>query len=307
MKKIILTILIFIFLTGCTNNYNDINNLAIINEIAIDYNNSYEIYIKVLSTNQKNEDKIYKETGKSLNECFSSLNNKLTKKLYLAHLDLLILSNNLEKKQYKEIIEFFLNQETSRNNFNTVVVNKINKKFLTINSYDIENLLNLSIKTNGIAKVKTFDNLIKDILNYNLSYIPYINTDNNEIEGLKVIYDDNKILNINDSISVNFIFNLIDNITLLIDNNAYKIEQCNTINIIDENTLNIKVSCIYEGTKKDKEKIENYLNNIINNFIKNNNKNYFYYLENKFNLNNSKIKSTTEISLMKESSGDYFV
>ena len=87
MKKIIL-FLIIIILTGCTY-YEDINNLAIIEEIAIDYDNSYKLYTKVLSNNKEKDDKIYLEECNKLNECFNNLNTKLTKKLYLTHLDLL--------------------------------------------------------------------------------------------------------------------------------------------------------------------------------------------------------------------------
>lgn len=306
MKKLLFILVLFLF-CGCTN-YNDINSLAIINEIAIDYNNKYDIYVKVLSSNQQSEDKIYLESCTTLDECFSTLNNKLTKKLYLAHLDLLVLSDNLKENNYKDIISFFLEEESSRNTFKTIIVNKINEGFLKISSQDIENLLDLSITTNGLANSKTFDNIIKDILNYRLSYIPYINVDSEEIEGLKSIYEENKVLDKDSSIAVNFIFNLIDEITLLIDDKSYKLEDCNTTNIIDKNKITIKISCSFKGSNDDKNIINNYLNKIVTNHLNDNSNNYFYYLQDKYGKDGQLIiEKDINISLIKESSGDYFV
>ena len=57
MKKIYLIILV-ILLTGCTN-YNDISNIAVVSSIGISVNgNNYNVYVKVLSSNQENEENI---------------------------------------------------------------------------------------------------------------------------------------------------------------------------------------------------------------------------------------------------------
>ena len=306
MKRILIVLVSFLLLTGC-NNYNDINNLAIINEIAIKYDKEYEIYIKVLANNQNNENKIYKEKGLSIEDCFNNLNNKLTKKLYLTHLDLLILDNNLTKKEYKEVINYFLNEETSRNNFRTIITNNITKDFLKIDSKDIINQVDLSIKSTGIVKNKQFEEIIKNILNYKLDYIPYIDSNTKEIEGYQQVYEENKKLSKEESLAVNFIFNNIENITLLINNKTYKIENCKTNLIPKNNKINIELSCNYQGKEKGKEIIYNYLNQIIQSFITNNNLNYFNYLNNKFNIKNELgIITNINISLIETDSGDNF-
>jgi len=287
MKKIIILIFL-ILLTGC-NNYNDIGSIAVISTIAIDKNNGlYNIKINVLSSNQKNEENIYSESCININECFNNLNNKLMKRLYLTHLDLLILGNNFIKEDYDNIMNFFLTQKTSRNAFTTITVDKIDEKLLKYDSKDINNILDFSI--NGLAKKVTFDEIIKNILNYKLSYIPYIeNKEELELKGYKVIYDENKLLNKEESIAVNLIQNNIKSINILLDKNNYKLENCNTTNIINNN-ININLNCDYIGKKENKDKLNNYLKNIILNYINNNSSNYFDYLIYKFDKNKSNKK-----------------
>lgn len=307
MKKIFLIISV-LFLTGCSYYYNDINNLAIINEIAIDHEDNYKVYIKVLSNNQENENKIYFEEGKSLNECFTNLNNKLTKKLYLTHLDLLVLSNNIKKKEINEIIKFFFNESSSRNIFDTIIVNKITENFLKIDSTDINNLVDLSAKTNGIAIKKTFDNMIKDILNYNLSYITYIDSNLQEVKGIKEIYNSDTILSKEESIAINIILNNLTNFTTLINDNSYKLENLNTFIKVTKKEIKIDVNLTISGNEFEKKIVENYLKKLLNNFIKENNTNYFDYLKEKYNIsNNVKFDLNIKINLINNSSGDYFV
>jgi len=301
MKKIIL-FLIIILLTGCTY-YEDINNLAIIEEIAIDYNNDYKIYTKVLSNNQEDDYKIYIEECNILTECFNNLNNKLTKKLYLTHLDLLILSDNLKEKNYNDIMNYFLSELSSRNTFSTIITDKIDNELINTKSKEIKNLLDLSIKSIGVVRNVTFDNIVKDILNYKIAYIPFIA--NNEIQGYKTIYDEDKLLSENESIIVNFMLNEINNVTLLINNKSKKLENCETLYNNKENKLLIKLSCNYQG--EEKEEIINYLSNSFNDFFKNNSLNYLYYLKEKYDIKGKlEIIYDININLIKIESGDYF-
>ena len=282
MKKIIFLILLTL-LTGCTN-YNDISNIAVVSTITIDkIDEQYDIKIKVLSSNQKNEENIYNETCPSINECFDKLNNQLTKRLYLTHLDLLVLDNSLNKDDYNNIMNFFLSQKTSRNSFTTVITDNINEKIFDYDTKDINNMLDLSITTTGLVNKVTFDEIIKNILNYKLSYIPYLeNKDNLEIKGYKSIYEDNKILTEKESLAINLIQNNIKETTILLNDETYKLEGCTTLNSVDNNIININLTCNYKGKKEDKEKLTNYIKTILLDFIYNNKDNYFDYLIYKF-------------------------
>lgn len=280
MKKLIL-LFIALLLCGCENYYNDIGNIAVVSMIAIDYKeNNYTSYIKVLSSNKENEEMLYEENCSNLNECFDNLNTKLTKRLYLTHMDLLVLSNNLNKENYNHILNFFMEQKTSRNSFATIIVDKIDSTILNSDTSDINNMLELSQTTNIISSKTTLSDIIKDILNFQISYIPYIETKEKiAIKGYKTIYDENKILTKNESIALNIIKNKIENFTIIIDKELYKLEECNTINKIDNNSIKINLYCKYHGNNKNEtNKIETYLYNIIKSFIENNNENYFYYL-----------------------------
>lgn len=301
MKKIFLLLMI-LTLTGCSY-YNDINNLAIVNEIAIEYSDKYNIYIKVISSNQENESKIYNESCNKIIECFSNLNNKLTKKIYLTHLDLLILDKNINNENINEIINYFLNNQSSRNTFRTIMINGINTDLLNTDSIDLINLLDLSNKSNGIVSNITFDEMIKDILNYQISYLPYLKE--NEIKGMISIYDENKLLSKDESIIINFILNKINNISLLIDSEDYKLSNCETSYSNTNNKLNMIISCNYEGNNKDK--LEQYIIDNLNNFIRNNNINYFYYLKDKYGIKgNLSINKNIKLKEINTNTGDYF-
>lgn len=279
MKKFILLLVIFL-LTGCSS-YTDINNIAVTSSIGIDYkDNNYLVYVNVLSSNSVNEKELYKEECRYLDNCFENINNTLMKRLYLTHLDLLILSNNLNKDNLLEIFNFFLEQKSSRNSFSVVSVDSINDKLFEIDTKDINNMIDLSINTNGLVKRVTLDSIIKDILNYENSYIPYLkNSDMLEIIGYINIYTSNEVLSNDESISLNFIMNNLDNFSLLIDNNIIYLEECNTVNNVDDKEIIINVSCKYnKKIELTSDRIKNYLSAIINNFIKNNDDKYFKYL-----------------------------
>ena len=222
MKKIYLIILI-IFLTGCTN-YNDISNIAVVSSIGISVNgNNYNVYVKVLSSNQENEENIYTKTCTTIDECFNNLSTELMKRLYLTHMDLLILSNNLAKDNYNQIFNFFLNEKSSRGSFTTIIVEHIDNKILETNTTDIKNMLSLSLSTNGITTDITLTDIIKDILNYKISYVPFIETQNTiNVKGYKTIYDENKILTNEESLAINIIKNNIKTFQITIDKNVYK-------------------------------------------------------------------------------------
>lgn len=277
MKRILI-ITIAMLLSGCINN--DINNLALINEIIIDYNDNYKIYVNLIPEN-KNQKTIIEE-GKTIEECFSKLSQTLSKKIYLTHLEILGLTDNIKKQNIKDIINYFLKQETSRNNFNTIIINKITNELFDIKPKDIENMLKNSINTNGIVKEKKFDDIIKDILNYKLSYIPFFNIENKKFIGYKSVYEEENLLSKDQSIAINFILNNIRDITLLINEKDYKLEKCYTTTNNKNNKLLFNIKC--NTSESNTQIIKDYLNNEINSFIKENNNSYFEHIKNKLGI-----------------------
>ncbi len=301
MKKIIIFCLLFL-LIGCVNN--DINNIAIINEIVIDYDTSYKVYIKVLE-NDDDENKIYFESGNTLEECFSNLSSSLSKKAYLTHLETLTLTDSIKKEQLNEIINYFLSQESSRNSFNTIFINSYNESFFDFKSIELENMLNTSINSNGLVKEKKFDEIVKDLLNYKISYIPYFNLYDKKFIGYKSVYDENKLLSKDKSIALNFIMNKIENVTLLINNSNFKLENCNTSIKKNKNNIIFNIKCEYDGENVDV--IEKYIDDSINKLIKENKNNYFEYISDKYGIkNNADTNIKIEIIKINRNSGDNF-
>jgi len=299
MKKYILLFFVF-FITGCSKY--DINNLAIVNEIGISYDKSYNVFLKTL--NNSDETIIYSEGGKTIDECFFKLNNNIDKKIYLTHLELLILDENLEKEQFKEIFNFFLDQESSRNTFSTIITDRIDKKVLEESSSDILNKLKLSIDTVGIVRDITLDNIIKNIFDFGISYVPFYK--DGEFKSYYEIYDIKKKLRKDDSIIINFLENNIKSITLLINNNSFKLSNCSTLFNINDNSLLYNIKCEYEGSFS-KTIIENYINEAFNKYINDNDIKYFNYLAFKYNIKKlDNINLTVNILSSKTNTGDYF-
>ncbi len=296
MKKIFL-ILLIIF-TGCTN-IKDINNLAIVSEITIDYDKKYLINLKILKNNSY---EIISNTCTRLDECFINISSKISKKMYLTHLELLIISNNISDNQFKEIINFFLKEDTSRNSFDVIIVENINEELLKKEDDELKNMINLSINSNGLVKSKTLDDVIKDILNIKISYVPYI--DNNyEIVGYKRINKNDKLLSKEESIIVNFIFNYIKSISILVNNKTYKLEDCET-SYQAKNKLTIKINC--NSNSKDTYILRNYLSKLLNNYINNNKLYYIDYLKNKYGISNNDIDTLITINQIKIDKGEHF-
>ena len=311
IRKGLFFIFVIIFLTGC-DHYNDIGNIAVVSSLGITIQGpNYKTYVKVLSSNSENEENIYTESCSDLDECFNNLNTQLMKRLYLTHMDLLILSNNLTKENYDHIFNFFLNQQTSRNSFSTIVVDKINNKILHADSMDINNMLSLSAGTNALASRVSLSDIIKDVLNFRISYIPYIETgDFVTIKGYKTVYDENKLLNKEESIAVNLLKGKVKNFSVLIDKNTYHLEECNVINKVDGNFIGVDVSCNYHGDKEeDIPIIEKYLEKGMKSFIDNNNQNYLKYLIYKYENRQVDVinyKVNININYKEKTGGDIF-
>lgn len=304
-KLIILFIFILLFIPGCIN-YTELNDIGIVNMIGINkIDKNYEVTINMIipTNDNKNNTKSFKVKAPSLDLCFNNLYEKSLRKISLSHLDLLLLSPTLEKKDYDEVINLFLNRSDSRNTFSTVIL----KNYKDINNLnlipeDINSLLKVNNKEFGITQTKQFDEVVKEILELKESFIPLIeiNKDIN-ILGYMGIYNIDKTLNKKESLALGFITNNINNTYILNKDNDINFKVNSNITRIKINKNNIKIiinsniSILSNGNNiKDTKKLENIykeeLTNMLDNYIKNNSHKYFYNLvekyENSFYKNN---------------------
>lgn len=76
-EKLLLFIFI-IFLTGCT--LPDIGNIAVVSSIGISHDKEvYTVYVKILATDDDNEDVILTKTCLKLDDCFYDITKDLSK------------------------------------------------------------------------------------------------------------------------------------------------------------------------------------------------------------------------------------
>lgn len=184
MKKI-LTLLIILLLTGCTK-YTELNELAIIKSIGISKNNNYTLYAQIINDIKDNEPitEIVTTDASDIKTLFDNIKLLVNKEIYFSHIDLIILDFNLNNQDYDKIINYFLKHHEFRNDFLTVLSEDI-QLVLEKSQYDeIEELILTNKESKKVIK-KTFEEIMKDYLDYhsfNLSSITYQD---------KIIFDGN--------------------------------------------------------------------------------------------------------------------
>ena len=297
MKKSLFLIIIIFSITGC-NSYTELNDLSIVNALGIDYkNNEYNITLSTIERNDTDDNiNIYSSNKSSLNEAINDFYLTSDKKLYLSHIDLLILTPNSINYKLNEILDNFLKNNEYRNNFQVIIMNSndIAKFFnLKINSKKITDLIDTNSNETAIVQKKEVEELINDILIDNNSYLPTISfKDNNFIlSGYTLIT--NKKIGSTITKDKSIILNLLNNKL----NKAY-IDHINIYHSdirIKTNKNKINFDIYLTTDTNDKTKLEN-LKNKINKFLKKyenssidilklkeliKKNNYFYYKNNK--------------------------
>lgn len=219
MKKIILLFsLIFIF-TGCSS-YTELNELNIVDTLGIDYvDNKYYLFMNVVDGSLENdeiEEKFitYQTNGDTLEECFHKIYLQSPKRLYLSHIDLLILTDDAINNKFKDIINNFLKNNEYRNNFSVVLLKDIDlDAFMKrqIPAKNVNNLIKTNHKETGITKQQDLESMMKELLIDNNTYLPTIQFINDEvvIDGFTLIKNYHVFEQLSELESI--IFNLLQN------------------------------------------------------------------------------------------------
>ena len=137
MKKIILLIVI-IFLGGCYD-YVEINDLAFISSVGIDYqNDEYLLTVEILSDTKQGENEAKKKSstisgnGATLAKAFDNIALKIDKNAYYHHLKAIILSKEVAQNHLEEIVDYLVRNPKIRNEFFlTIAIEKDAKDFIT--------------------------------------------------------------------------------------------------------------------------------------------------------------------------------
>lgn len=206
MKKIILLIIILFGLTGCYD-YLELNDLAIVSGIIIDYQNDlYDVTFEILSDQKKGKDEsttnayTLSAKGTSLAEAFSNIAKQTSKMPYYFHLKTLVLSKSASSKKIKEVIDFLLRSPKIKNEFYVVIskddnakeiFTNTNKEIPVVSDY-IANMLEINQKTKNISTNFSFEEIIENFINQKrdaaITAIK-LSDKNISIEGLAVFND----------------------------------------------------------------------------------------------------------------------
>ena len=164
MKKTIILFLLTLTLSGCMG-YTELNKISVVKTLMIGYkDNEYKIQAEVILDNEENYETIT-STGKTLDEVLNNAYQKFYKKLYMSHTELIILTNDVVDYKLKEVIEYFLDNTTTRNNFNLALVEN------EIKLSDLNEYIGILESETGTTKTINFEEFIKDLYENKRTYL----------------------------------------------------------------------------------------------------------------------------------------
>lgn len=269
---------IFLFITGCSD-YNEINNVMIVDSIGIDKNNNtYLVSFNTYIGNNKYE--TYDVEVSDLDTSFNQIYLLVNKKIYLSHLNILYLSSNLNNADILDIINTFNNRDDLRGSFLVAMINNYDKDIFK--SRNISTLLNNNYNESGYVYPVTFNEIISDYLDLSISYIPVIDNRDLSIKGSFSIFLEERFYNIEESSYLNILFNKSNTLSFDIDNSLVKLINIDTCYLVNRNNITINIKSLFVSNL-DSKTIKSYLERNIYSFIKSNiNTNYFISLIKKY-------------------------
>lgn len=182
MRKLLIIVLL-VFVTGCVN-YVELSDIEVIENLAIDYEDKmYKIAVTTVSKDKEKEYKVKKAQGNTLNNAIQNLKMKENKKIYIAHLNLLLLTEDVVESNLDDVIKFFLNNSESRNDFDIAIAEGLD---VLDNAKNIKNTIKIIEEDLATTKSILFEEFLSDILDENPTYLPVVLT-NNKIDGIMVI------------------------------------------------------------------------------------------------------------------------
>lgn len=187
MRKFIIFILIAMLLFNGLINERELNKLDIVSCIGIDITDEgdYQVTVSVLNTKKEgsgsSEDKeqkdsnnknIYVATNSSIQEALRSIVKSSSKRLYLAHVDIIMLSEEVTKqKDIMDIMDYFVRDYEGGNNFIlTILKDKSAKEAMQILSKN-SNEFAAEIKDTILTSHKYIGNVSKNTLSDDLREI----------------------------------------------------------------------------------------------------------------------------------------
>lgn len=284
MKKIILIILILFLITGCSS-YIELNDLAIIDIIAIQKNNNnYKLSISYIEEIDKDsltpKTKIIEKESSNIFLAFDELKLNINKKIYLSHLNMLIIDNSIKTKEIDEIINYFLNNQDSREDFLVIYSDEIENIMQNSKFQEINDLVKINYQETSKVIYTTMYDLIKNYYNNKSFYLTKVNYDQNISTNGIIEFKNNNYTNLeeNEGIFINYILNNLDTYSYTYEcmegkNLTLKILKATSNKLKDNLLITNEINIIANDCKyQNKEINENFTNYLKENLKKYTNK-----------------------------------
>lgn len=251
IKKIFVLVSILLLTTSC-NSYTELSDLGITSMLGLDYQNEEFIVYTTIIADRDNEEnkekyKTYHATGKTLEEAFENIYIQNSKKIYLSHMNLLVITEDLINNQLTTMIKHFLSNNEYRNNFQIATIkSKLEELFYQeITAEEINKLITINMEESGTTRSIDFETFLKDILIDHNTILPTIKLENSIfIEGFALIKNNQiyDFLSNEDAILYNYLTNEIKKTTFqgitVYENETIITTKKNNIEISITSTIN---------------------------------------------------------------------
>ncbi len=268
MKKIIILILTCFLFTGCVS-YTELDDLSIVSTLGIDYQDGkYQLYVQVIQgelEDKEVEQKVFPYFGEStsLEKAFYQLYTKSSKRLYLSHMDLLILTEDAINQKFLDIISSLLKNNEYRHNFHVVFLTTPLKDWMNANitSEEVNRLIKTNQQETSTTVEKEFETMMKELLIDQNTYLPSISYQDQELSltGYTFIqnYHVKEQLDLEDSLLFNFLSNQVTkayfNYANISENQTIITTKKNQVNFRFLTTLDYNQDWISETKKQIEE------------------------------------------------------
>lgn len=173
MRKYIIILLILVIIFNGFTGIRELTDLAIVKAIGIDISDDGKIIFTAIVTDTSNKEKvnsgqIYTSKGNSVQEAARNMVDISPKKLYIAHLETLVISEEIAKEHLENSLDFFIRDNEGSNTFYLFIA-KGNTAKETINiinneKVDMVSFLESTHKYKGDANLQTLNDIVKGIL-----------------------------------------------------------------------------------------------------------------------------------------------
>ena len=180
IKMLIIFVLLF---CGCYN-YRELNTLGITSAIGVDKEGeNYKVTVQIVNTQKVGSDTnsvgnqtkflTFSSTGKTVQEAVRNIISESPRRLYINHVELLIIGEELAKEGIYGMLDLFFRDPESRKQFAVIVsknataedVLSIITPLETLNSKNILDSIKSDFEYEGVNELITFENLMKTYLN----------------------------------------------------------------------------------------------------------------------------------------------